>query len=105
MLSSSRSKAKGFSLRCCGSERCLRRVLGTAVPSCSPGTSIDTLSGAGRCPSACGTGVQGCQEDVEGPLPGALRSSTDGRGWDGAEETPGRAMDLTKDISCKDRAE
>lgn len=115
MLSSSRSKANGFSLRCCGSERCRRRVPGAAVPSCSvsAGTNTETLSGAGscpsasRCPSACGTGVQGCQEDVEGPLHKALRSSADGRAWEGAEEPPGLAVevDLTKDISYKDRAE
>lgn len=110
MLSSSRSKANGFSLRGCGSERCRRRVpgAGQAWRSVSAGTNTESLSGAGiadRCPSACGTGVQGCQELVEGALHEARRSSADGRGCEGPEEPPGLAteVDLIKDISCRDR--
>lgn len=104
MLSSSRSKANGFSLRGCGSERCRRRVLGPAWRSLS---AEESLSGAGSapspgcCPSARGTGVQGCQELVEGALHEARRSSADGRACEGPEEPPGLAaeVDLIKDIS------
>lgn len=113
MLSSSRSKAKGFSLSCWGSERCRRRGPGAGLAWRSVGTAGGSPSGAGsspsaaRCPSARGTGVQGCQEDVEGALPKTRRSSAGGRGCEGTEEAPGLATEphLTKDISCKDRAQ
>lgn len=113
MLSSSRSKANGFSLRCCGSDLCRKRLPGAAPASRSEkaGRNIESLSSAGvssgiACfPSACGTGVQGCQEEVEGALHSALLSSAACLWWEGAAEPPGLTMepDLMKDISCKDR--
>lgn len=113
MLSSSRSKANGFSLRCCGSDLCRTRLPSPAPASRSikAGANTESLSvagassGTGCFPSACGTGVQGCQEEVEGALHSALLSSTACLCWDGAEEPPGltREADLMKDISCKDR--
>lgn len=112
MLSSSRSKANGFSLRCCGSDLCRRRLPGAAPASRSAkaGRNSESLSGAGDSsgagclPSAGGTGVQGCQEEVEGALQSA-RLSSPCLGWEGAAEPPGFTMeeDLMKEISCKDR--
>lgn len=113
MLSSSRSKANGFSLRCCGSDLCRTRFPSTAPVSHSvkAGTKTESLSragtssGTGCFPAACGTGVQGCQEEVEGVLHSALLSSAACLCWERAEEPPDFTMevDLMKDISCKDR--
>lgn len=104
MLSSSRSKAKGFSLSCCGSDLCRTRGPGAAPASRSVRTGVKSES---RSTSGCfpGTGVQGCQEELAGARHSALRSSATGLCWDWDEEPPGLPMDVDrmKDISCKDR--
>lgn len=117
MLSSSRLNTNGFSLMCWGSDLCRTRLccMAPASHSVNEGTNTESLiclvisSIMGCFPPGCGTGVQGCQDGVEGVLQSAFLSSPGCliRGKEGIKELerlehPGlliEEMDLAKDIS------